>query len=170
MSQHAIAEIAQIGSARAEISIFSRIIRRDFRINRSAPRPIGDIASVDPGKRWCDQAVVLEKRNLEGENSLRFLIASFVRKLAEILLRRREGIEQSLTLLRRGPVVTDFMLDRSQTHERSQRDPGGGRSSLNANRSSVRSIVHPENLRRPASPAPAARPSHQPLPRENRSS
>jgi len=33
---------------------------------------------------------------------------------------------------------------------------------------SMRSMVHPENLRRPALPALPARPSHRPLPRENK--
>src|ERR1700704_396669 len=170
MSQHAIPQIAQIGCARAEIRIFGHIVRRNFRIDRRAPRLVGAIADVDPRQRRCDETVVFEQRNLESENGFRFIIARLVRKRAKILLRRRERLEESLAPLCRRPILTNSMLDGSQTHERTQRDSGGGGSPLDAMSSAVRSIVHPENLHRRASRALPARPSHQPPLRENRSS
>ena len=47
MPQHAITQIAQIGCTGAEIRIVGPIVRCDFRIDRSAPRPIGDLATGD---------------------------------------------------------------------------------------------------------------------------
>src|SRR5712671_5201170 len=170
MSQHAIPQIAQIGCARAEIRIFGHIVRRNFRIDRRAPGLIGGTAGLDPCERRCDKTVVFQQRNLESENGFRFIIARLVRERAKIFLRRRERLEESLAPLCRRPILTNSMLDGSQTHERTQRDSGGGGPSLDAKHSPVRSIVHPENPRRPASPALPARLSRQSLPRENRSS
>ena len=83
-------------------------------------------------------------------------------------LGRRERIDEGLVLLRRRSMLTDIMLYGSQTHEWSQRDSGGGGPPLDAMGRSMRSIVHPENLRRQASPALPARPSHQSPPHENK--
>ena len=44
MPQHAIAEVAQIGSTGAEIGIFRLIVGCDFRIDRRTPGPVGNLA------------------------------------------------------------------------------------------------------------------------------
>src|SRR6266852_5945138 len=170
MSQHAIAEIAQIGGTGAEIRIAGSIIRCDFRIDRSAPRLMGGGAGSDPCKRRCRKVIVFHESNLESENCFRFIVSCVVRERDEICLGRREGVDEGLVLLRSRPGLTGIMLDGGQTHERTQRDSGGGRPPLDAMSSSMRSIVHPGNLRRPASPALPAPPSHQSPPRENKSS
>src|ERR1700730_7090819 len=170
MSQHAIAEIAQIGCTGAEIGIVGGIERCDFRIDRRAPRPIGDLAAGDQRKRRRGEIVVLQQRDLERENGFGVSVPCFARERAKSLLRRRKRVDESLALLRCRSILTGIMLCGSQTHERSQRNSGGGGPPLDATGSSTRSIVHPENLRRQASPARPAPPSHQPPPRENKSS
>src|SRR5258708_2886236 len=170
MSQHAIAEIAQIGGTGAEITIAGSIIRCDFRIDRSAPRPICHFATGDRCKRGRRKVIVFHQRNLESENCFRFNVSCFMRERDEICLGRRECIDQGLVLLSSRSILTGIMLYGSQTHERAQRDSGGGRPPLDAIGSSLRSMVHPENLRRPVLPRPPVRPLRRPPPRENKSS
>src|ERR1700687_1050035 len=157
MPQHAIPEIAQIGCTGAEIGIAGAVIRCDFRIDRSVPRK----------RRRC-KVIVFEERDLERENCFRVSVPCFAREHGESQLGRRECIEQGLTLLRRRSMLTGIVLYGSQTHERSQRNSGGGGPPLDAMRSSMRSIVHPENLHRQASQALPVQPSHQFPPRENK--
>src|ERR1700681_4131267 len=157
MSQHAIAEIAQIGGTGAEIRIAVSIIRCDFQIDRSAPRPICHFSTGDRCKRRRREVIVFHERNLESENCFRFIVSRFMRERDEICLGRRERIDESLALLRRRSMLTGLMLYGRQTHERSQRHSGGGWPPLDAMGNSMRSMVHPENLHRPASPALPAR-------------
>src|SRR5260370_18621691 len=168
MSQHAIAKIAQIGCTGAEIRIVRRIESCDFRIDCSAPCSIRGLATFDQRKRRRSKIVVFQQSDLERENGFRLRLPCFAREKAERLLGRREGIDESLVLLRHGSMLTDIVLDRSQAHERSQRNSGGGGPPLDAMRSSMRSIVHPQNLRQQASPCRPARPSHPSPPRENK--
>ncbi len=170
MSQHAITEIAQIGGTGAEIRIVGGLVRCDFRIDRSAPRPICRVATGDRCKRRRRKVIVFHERNLKSENCFRFIGSCFVREQGEICLGCCECIDEGLALLRHRSRLTGVMLYGGQTHERTQRDSRGGGPPFDAMSSSMRSIVHPENLRRPASPALPARPSHQSPPRENKSS
>src|SRR6202158_2231318 len=146
MSQHAIAEIAQIGCAGAGIWVVGRSERRR-----------------------CEM-FVSEQCNLERENSFRVSVPCLAREHAEIGLGRRERVDKGLMLFRCRSRLTGIMLYRSQAHERPQRNSGGGGPPLDALGRSMRPIVHPDNLRRQASPALPVRPSHRPPPRGNKSS
>ena len=127
MSQHAIPQIAQIGCAGAKIRIAGPIVRCDLQGKRSAPRPIGHLATGDQRKRRRCEIVVFEQRNLERENCFRVVVPDFAHQRGEIHIGRRERIDEGLVLLRRRSILTGFMLRGRQTHERSQRDSGGGR-------------------------------------------
>ena len=77
MPQHAIAQVAQIGGAGAEIRIVGLIVGRDFRIDRGAPRPIRGLAPRDQRKRRRGKIVVFEQRDLERENGFRVSVSGF---------------------------------------------------------------------------------------------
>src|SRR5271169_5699558 len=146
MPQYAIAQIAQIGCTGTEMGIAGLLIGGDFRIDSSAPRPAGGLTAGDPRERGCSKIVVFEKRNLERENGFSLGIACFAREKSKRFLRRRERIDERLVLLRHRPTLTCILLHGSQTHERTERNPGGGGPPLNATSRPLRSIVHPENL------------------------
>ena len=168
MPQHTITQIAQIGCTGAEIRIAGPIIRCDFRIDRSAPRPICDLATGNRCKRRRLKVIVFHQRNLESENCFCFIVFCFMRERDEICLGRRQRIDQGLVLLSSRSILTGIMLYGRQTHERAHRDSGGGGPPFDAMGNSMRSMVHPENLRRPALPVLPARPSHRTPPRENK--
>jgi len=93
VSQHAITEIAQIGCTGAEIRIAGPLIRCDFQIDRTTPRPICHFATGDRCKRRRRKVIVFHERNLESENCFRFIVSCFVRERDEICLGRRECID-----------------------------------------------------------------------------
>jgi hypothetical protein len=165
--QHAVAQIAQVGGTGAKIGIVGLIVVRDFRIDRLGPCPIGGFASDDQRIGRRHEILILEQRDLKRQHSLRIVIFDLVGERRQVALRHFERVVERVPLCRDRTGLARLCWRSRQAHQRSQRDPRRSGPPLDA-MACARAMVHPGNLRRPASPARRARLLHPLPPHENR--
>lgn len=147
-SQHAIAQVAQIGAAGAKIRITSLIIGSDFRINRGAPGCRRRLAARNGRKgRRCERCII-KQRELQSENRLGVGIIEFGGQRGQRLLGRRQRAGKRRLRLGDRLLCRGDRGDLGEAHEGPHGDTRRGRPSpeptgLDAN-------AHPGNLLQPA--------------------
>ena len=135
--------------------------------SRPGWRPRRRRCSANPG---ADKIIVFEKRNLERENRLRIGVLDFAGERGKICPATPRAHRQGPDAPPPEIAFDGYQASRQPNASAVQAQFRGGRPPFDATGRSMRSIVHPENLRRPASPALPMRPSRRSPRRENKSS
>jgi len=132
LAQHAIAHIAQIGSAGTEIQVVGFVILAYLQIHRISPRLLRGGTRFEGRERGLGHDRIGEHRDLEGQYRLRFRVAGLHQRNELSACGRNGGVHPARFLVHAAPLARRERTFIGEHDQPAAREPGRDRRSAQA--------------------------------------